>query len=563
MNKRILLVIIFFALVLRLYKLSTFPSGFTPDEASFGYDAYSILKTGKDQWGKTLPLLLESFGDYKSPLLAYIAIPFIWFGGLSKVIIRLPNALLSTISIYVVYLLAGKLGKLGNLKKENIGLLQLISAIFVTFSPWHIMMSRGAFEANLTTFFLPAGTFFFLKGLKNKKYLTLSFVFFSLNLFTYHSAKLVTPLIAIFLIILYVKDFKKSGINKLMPGIFILGIALLLTFYTFFQGGAVRAKDISIANGAMEEAATGRLAALNAGIPFTLAKLTNNKFTIISKRFIENYTQYTSYRFLFTDGPAEATYGMIVGRGVLYGFEIIFLLSFLYSFIIFKNKKPLLILTFWFLIAPIPAALTMGKGYAANRSAIMMPALQMISAVGYFTIIYLVSKKYVKLWKFFMLVFTSLFLLSIFSFIKDYFVLSPFTTSEQMLFGNLEAAQLLGTKFDDKDKVVVSKKLSEPHIYIAFAQKIDPVYYQVQTKGWDYQEQGVSWVDQMSEYQLGKYVFKNVDWNVDSSNDYLLVGKPDEFPSTIDPLLEIDYPSTEPAILFVNPNIKTYAWKIL
>jgi len=60
-----------------LYKLTSSPPCLNADEAANGYDAYSILKTGKDQYGNFLPLRFESFGDYKLPLLTYIAIPFI------------------------------------------------------------------------------------------------------------------------------------------------------------------------------------------------------------------------------------------------------------------------------------------------------------------------------------------------------------------------------------------------------------------------------------------------------------------------------------------------------
>ena len=97
--------VLLLAFLLRVLWLDIYPSGFTPDEASFGYDAFCILKSGKDQWGKTLPLVLESFGDFKPPLYAYILVPFVWLLGLSRPVVRLPNALLGTAAVYVVYLL--------------------------------------------------------------------------------------------------------------------------------------------------------------------------------------------------------------------------------------------------------------------------------------------------------------------------------------------------------------------------------------------------------------------------------------------------------------------------
>ena len=167
MKKWCLWGILILAFLLRVVGLSKFPVGFTPDEASFGYDAFSLIKTGKDQWGESFPLVFESFGDYKSPLLSYLAIPFVWLFGLTKASIRLPNALLGTASVYVVYLLTLELFP----KKK---MLAYLSSFLLAISSWHVMMSRGAFEANLTTFFLPLGILLFLKGLKESKYLNWS-----------------------------------------------------------------------------------------------------------------------------------------------------------------------------------------------------------------------------------------------------------------------------------------------------------------------------------------------------------------------------------------------------
>src|SRR3990167_9571166 len=111
MNRLLLVLIIFFAFLLRIFAIDVIPVGFTPDEASFGYDAYSILHTGKDQWGHTFPLVLESFGDFKPPLYAYLTMPSVAFFGLNKFAVRLPNALLGTAAVYITYLLVNELQK--------------------------------------------------------------------------------------------------------------------------------------------------------------------------------------------------------------------------------------------------------------------------------------------------------------------------------------------------------------------------------------------------------------------------------------------------------------------
>lgn len=91
--------------------------------------------------------------------------------------------------------------------------LGLIASLLVSISPWHIPLSRGAFEANLTVFFTSFGFFFLLKAIREKgtKGQILASLFLGLNLFSYHSAKLITPLlVVIFLVFSRVKN-KNSG----------------------------------------------------------------------------------------------------------------------------------------------------------------------------------------------------------------------------------------------------------------------------------------------------------------------------------------------------------------
>ena len=69
-NKKSLAILFFislFALGLRLYKIESLPS-FHADEADFANNAYSILKTGRDQDGNFLPLGTTSVGDLRRTL---------------------------------------------------------------------------------------------------------------------------------------------------------------------------------------------------------------------------------------------------------------------------------------------------------------------------------------------------------------------------------------------------------------------------------------------------------------------------------------------------------------
>ena len=110
--KRIIFIFIILIIgaYLRLFLLSSVPPSLTWDEASWGYNAYSLGIDGKDEFGKLLPLThLESFGDYKPPLYAYLAAPFVKLMGLTELAVRLPSAILGIFTIFVTYLLTKKI----------------------------------------------------------------------------------------------------------------------------------------------------------------------------------------------------------------------------------------------------------------------------------------------------------------------------------------------------------------------------------------------------------------------------------------------------------------------
>jgi len=493
-NKIILTLILLLSLFLRFYKLGSLPNAYTPDEVAQGYTAYSILKTGKDEWGSRNWLTLKSFGDYKPPLQTLFMIPSIKIFGLTPFAIRFPNALLSIFTVLLAYLIAKKL--------FNVESISLLSAFLVSVSPHLLPMSRIALEANILVFLTSLGTYLFFTNLP------LSAIAFGLTLFTYHSAKVFVPVLIIALFI-YTKKF-----NKTFLVIFSLFLAILI-----LNNKGVRMGDIAITHPTdnWQGLSSDQYQMRQNGSPKLITRLLNNKLTYVGKVFAQNYFSYLSPQFLATTGAGETTYGMLPGFGIV---SYIGTLGILYTIYIVIKKKPsrqLKLLFFLLLFAPCIPALAKGT-YSANRISILAPFIQIICAYG---LIALLNNKYLKILITLLLFFESAY------FFQTYFYRANQILADGMLFGHKEAIGYV--KQLPEKTIIYSRKLSEPQAYVAFFNQIDPSITQ---KDFAQIKQDFTFLDQVGEYKLANYIFKNIDFVRDSQiPNVVLVGKTDEIPN--------------------------------
>src|SRR3990172_3711920 len=112
MKKSLILLglILILAAVLRFWHISQNPPSLYWDEASLGYNAYSILKTGRDEHGKFLPFTnFAAFGDYKPPGYIYFSVPSVGVFGLNEFAIRFPSAFFGILTVLLAYFLTKKL----------------------------------------------------------------------------------------------------------------------------------------------------------------------------------------------------------------------------------------------------------------------------------------------------------------------------------------------------------------------------------------------------------------------------------------------------------------------
>ncbi|HJZ05725.1 hypothetical protein A2634_04925 [Candidatus Amesbacteria bacterium RIFCSPHIGHO2_01_FULL_48_32] len=523
MRKVVLVCICVLGLLIRVFGLSNYPAGFTPDEAAFGYNAYSLLLTGRDEWGQPWYELffinLRSFGDYKLPLYAYLAVPTVKIFGLTEFATRLPNAIFGSLAIAAIYLLARKF-----MRGE---LFPLLASFILAISPWHIQLSRGAFEANLATLFIPLAIYLFLS-----QRLALSTLYFALSFYSYHSARILTPVI---LALLWWYKPVRLTAHKSFPILLLLFIPGLWSFF------GPRVADVSILSPTdnWHSVATDRFVARNLGLPDFVARTFSNKATNVLSQFVHNYLVYFSPSSLFATGPAEATYGMLPGLGLLYLIELPLLGVFLTQFIRRPTRSQLLLILLLGL-APVPAALSKSSGFAANRAAIMTPFFVLAAAIGF-----------VQIWSRKKIIFfiAGAYLVSLAYFGFRYIYLAPSVNGPAMSYGWRQAISRglpISDRFTD---VRVSRIFSESHIFLAFYSAYPPKEYQKESTAWlDFEAKGLRFLDQLDGYYLGKFRFGDLKFSEPVTRPTLFIGPPSQFPENYPEYFHVDYPNGTPAI---------------
>ena len=145
--------ILFFAIFIRFYQVTSFPPSLYWEEMALGYDAFSVLKTGKDHLGNPPPLVaFESYGDYKPALYFYLLIPSIAVFGLNEFAVRFPTILAGIFIVIGVGVLTRLITEKYDPKRARV--FQLVAMAVTALSPWAIQFSRAAWESNVATCFI-------------------------------------------------------------------------------------------------------------------------------------------------------------------------------------------------------------------------------------------------------------------------------------------------------------------------------------------------------------------------------------------------------------------------
>ena len=429
-NKVIFAFVLVIFLISRIYKIADIPPSVYWDEASIGYNAYSIATDLKDEWGVTLPLHFRAFGEFKLPVYIYTVAVFVKAVGLNEYAIRLPAVMYSLGTLIAVYLLTRKITK-----KEWVAIL---ASFILSFSPWLFIFSRTGYEATAGLFFFLTGTYLFLLLDKNKYFILAATLSFILSFYSYNSFRILVPIWMVLLFAYKFREFTKSRkyvfVIAISLALFLLSLIPVYRLYKYDSGGA-RFAEVQI---------TSKL------------------------DFIKNYFSHFDPNFLFLKGDTNPR-SQIPGHGQLYLFEIPLILCGLIAII--KSKKILYFLPLAaLLIAPIPAALTKESPHAL-RALLAAPSFAMISALGAMFL-----REHLK--KFGMIIFLVIiaaYYLSFESYMIDFLTKYPTETASDWQYE-------YKVIFANQKSGVVTDKYAQPYIFALYYLKYPPEKFREEVK---------------------------------------------------------------------------------
>jgi len=506
----LLILISVLSVSLFLYKLTSSPPCLNADEAANGYDAYSILKTGKDQYGKFMPLRFKSFGDYKLPLLTYLAVPFIKIFGLNEFGIRMVNFPFVFFFPIVIYLLAIELFNGREQKSLFSTKIGLVAAFLTAFAPGLQLLGRQAHEGYLTAFFLTLTFYLFLRFVKKQSLLNFSFFIlnFLLMLFGYHSSRLWLGFFILLFISFIVK--KKTNIYYILGVLGVLGIFAI----TDITNSPSRIKNLLFFKNA------GFVMKINELRAEGGSRLIYNKLTVGIKDLIFEYLKYFSPQFLVINGDENYRFGF-AGVSPITVIEYVFLFIGLYF--LFKNKeKWRYLILLMLLFSPISGALSWA-GLSVTRTIFIFIPILIISSYGMINLFK--QKNYL---------FICLFVYLIFSFYSWDFYLNHYpkraTVIHSWQCGYKELVSYVSKNYSNFDHFYITKKNGQPYIFFLFYLNYPPGLYQKTAQLTFPDEYGFGQVQ-----SFDKFIFDLPKKEVKNS---VVVGFPDDFSSIEKPSLK-------------------------
>lgn len=287
----LLIVIVVVATSLHFYKLAEVPKILNPDEASIAYNALLLKQTGKDEWGKSWPLVLDAFGDQK--LIGYPALVIVAFQffGYSDWAVKIPSVIAGSLLIILIYTLKRQFN---HSKKQA-----LVAACLVAVVPVFFFYSRVAFEAMVALVYLLSGFSLLLESKKKtllNEIIPLNFfasVLFTLALFTYNSPAILVPFILLGIVI----DRGIANWKKWLGIVTVLG-AIWLSFMVYFLPLTVQKSKITLFG---DETTLNEFNQYRSHLSGSVQTVLGNKYVFYGDKMLTGYLASLSPAFLMNN----------------------------------------------------------------------------------------------------------------------------------------------------------------------------------------------------------------------------------------------------------------------
>lgn len=529
MNKRIGIIfflVLFIGFFLRIYNVGEIPPGVNRDEASIGYTAYSLLTTGKDEYGISSPFSFQSFGDWKLPLYIYVTLLSVSLLGLNEFAVRIPSVLFGTGVVFLTYFLIQEL--FGNKR------LSLITMFLVAVSPWSLHLSRVESESNTAVFLITLAVVLFLKGIKrNTWYLVVSAIFFSLTYFTYAGNYIFTTLLVSSLVLIYRKEIPRKKETVFAALVFLL-LSISVFSVTLFAN-RTKVSGIGIFGDPSVVHAKIELPRNEHEDPGGLAaRVFHNRVIFAGERFFQNYLSAFSAEFLFIKGGENKAHN-IENFGNMYLVEAPFLFLGIFSLLFFKKGKEKWLVLSWLLIGPVAASITKDAPHT-NRMFAIFPMLSLFVAIGYQQSIEWVRVRWKKMQLLVAAFIALLLIINIGMYLDRYYVHFPKNEEQNWGASYKNLSNVLTSKPYESKQVVISKPEHSPYIFLLFYQAFSPKEYQAGAVRYPPTEDGFVHVK-----GFGRYIFREIDWEKDLKiPNALLVDDSSKVPESV----TAEYPVT-------------------
>jgi len=452
--------------VIRFAGLGSNPIGLVADEAENGYDAYSLIKTGKDQWGAPWPVTsLRGFGDYRLPAYTYLSIPSVAIFGLTPFAVRFPSALFGSLSIIAIFLLAKELFK-GRTD------LALLSAFFLAISPWHIGLSRVAIEQAVSVCVITTGLLTLLIGSRRPQWIVVSGIVFGLSLFVYRPNIVLVPFLTVSIVLLYRKSFYPFWKYLAAGCISLLFVSSPILFSLDTSAFQARVNQTNITNdkGIIDLVNEKRGACLRV-LPDALCRVVFTKYSAFGGAFVSNYLHHFSPDLLSMTGT-ETQYSVLPSRGLLYLLDYPLLLLAVVAVVYEWTPAGIFLLGF-LLFSAVPDSMTSAGHY--GRYFISFPVWPLLLSFGLGWTLSRVTRG-----KAFLVILIGIYALAASNFLIEYWTFFPYRYSVYTHFGYEALTHDIVRSVGKYDRIILSSRAndSKQYIYYLFYTAYDPAAFQ-------------------------------------------------------------------------------------